>query len=504
MKIVFCYAQWTGEYGLFGHFAKRNSTWPPLNLALLAAVCRDAGHEAIILDGEALGWDADKLAKNAVKLSPDVIGFSAYSPFFHLSCDVAKIIKKIAPNIPIIVGGPHVTIVGSKVLEDHPEFDYGFLGEAELSLPEFLNFFPLRNLKLLYPPNALRGIMFRDQGKVINNGPRWLTETMMRRKDLGRTDDLDPLPLPARDLLPMKKYKLGTPKGRVNFTSIQSQRGCAWSCCFCASDEIKTKRVITKSAKRTVEEMKDIATRFPFVKHLYIVDDVLLFWPEHILEIVDRMDAEGINFTFESSTRANTVTEPLIKRLAKSGLIRLSFGLETIDPEMRVTMGKKVPIDDYPRANRICEEYGVEAMNSLMIGLPGETRETVKATLDWVAEQRDIKQANLAIAVPYPGTEFHRMAVAGEHGLELLSEDFSDYLRYGNAVTNVGDLKAQELIELQNAGFVQIYSKPWRWLPVFYKHGVFGFVLQMWRVLKLWTRSIRNAAQPFRVYPGKP
>jgi len=478
IKVLFAYPRWTGEYGLFGHFAKRNSTWPPLNLAQLGAVVEEAGHEAVIIDAEANGWDNEQLADKILEQKPDVVGFSAYSPFFHLSCDAASVIKRKNKNIPIIVGGPHVTIVKQKAFL--PQFDYGFLGEAEDSLKDFLQWYGSG-----FSGNEPSGVMRRVNNEIKEAVPRWITLDAMKKSDLGHNYPLDRLPLPARHLLPMEKYRLGTPRGRNNFTSLATQRGCYWSCIFCASDAIQTRRVIMKSPKRVVEEMKDVATRFPFITHLYIVDDVLLFWPEHILEIVDRMDAEGLRFTFESSTRANTVTEPLVKRLAKSGLIRLSFGLETIDPVMRVTMGKKVPIDDYPRANKICFEHGVEAMNSLMIGLPGETRQTVRNTIQWVSNQRDIKQANLAIAVPYPGTEFHRMAVGGEHGLELLSEDFSEYLRYGNAVTNVGDLKAQDLIELQNWGFVKIYGKPWRWGPVWKKHGIVGFILQLFRLIKL-------------------
>lgn len=240
-----------------------------------------------------------------------------------------------------------------------------------------------------------------------------------------------------------------------------------------------------KSPRRVVEEMADIRTRFPFIEHLYIVDDVLTLWPEHITEICDRMDAEGLKFTFESSTRANLVDDKLIARLAKSGLIRLSFGLETIDPKMRVTMGKKVPMEAYPEANRICARHGVEAMNSLMIGLPGETEETIRTTIEWVRNQRDIAQANVAIAVPYPGTEFGDWALEGSHGVQLLDQDFAKYLRYGNAVTKVGDLGPQDLIDWQNWAFVRIYSAPWRLLPVWHKHGLIGYLLQMWRVIKL-------------------
>ena len=150
-------------------------------------------------------------------------------------------------------------------------------------------------------------------------------------------------------------------------------------------------------------------------------------------------------------------------------MIRLSFGLETTDPDMRTTMQKKVPLEAYATANKICNKYGVEALNSMMIGLPGETRETIKSTLNWLRNAREVKQANFAIAIPYPGTVFNEMAVEGTHGVELMSKDFSEYLRYGSAVTKVGELTPQDLIDLQNEGFVSIYSSPWRWIPTWRK-----------------------------------
>lgn len=437
-----------------------------------------------------MGWKKERLAREAVASRPDIIGLTAYSPFFHLSADVAAEVKKLNPNIPIMVGGPHVTIMKEKAML--PQFDYGFMGEAEKSLPEFLDIFSgSRDF------GKMRGILFRCGKEIVNTGAAWLRDMTMRKSELGGKYPLDDIPLPARHLLPMEKYRLGTSNGRDHFTSIQTARGCPWTCIFCASDALKTTRYLMKSPKRVVEEMCEIVDNWPFIKHLYIVDDVLTFWPEHIIEICDRMDAEGLKFTFESSTRANLVSDKLIERLAKSGLIRLSFGLETIDPIMRVTMQKKVPIEAYAVANRICTKHGVEAMNSLMIGLPGETKETIQATLEWVAGQRDIKQANLAIAIPYPGTEFHEMAVSGNYGVELLSEDFSEYLRYGNAVTNVGDMTAQDLIDKQNEGFVMIYSKPWRWLPVWRKHGTLGYLLQMYRVWKLWRKKYFKRWFPF-------
>lgn len=500
MKIALLYPAWTGEYGLFGHFAKRSSTWPPLNLALLGAVTEQHGHETIIIDGEAEGLNRQKLAERVVALKPDVIGLTAYSPFFHLTADVAGSIKALNPDIPVIVGGPHITIMKEKAFL--PQFDYAFKGEAERALPQFLD-------SLQKSGDYPSGMLYRKGGEVIDTGePQWAAETAMKKTDLGKQHyPLDWLPYPARHLLPMKKYRLGTVTGgRSHFTSIQTARGCPWTCIFCASDALKTTRFIMRSPRTVVAEMREVADKYPYISHLYIADDVLTFWPEHITEICDRMDAEGLNFTFEGSTRANLVTDKLIARLAKSGLIRLSFGLETVDPVMRVTMQKKVPLEAYTTANKICERYGVETMNSLMIGLPGETRETIRSTIKWVRESREIKQANLAIAIPYPGTEFHDMAISGTHGVELLSEDFSKYMRYGSAVTKVGELTSQDLIDLQNEGFVSIYSAPWRWKPVWKKHGTIGFLMQMIRVFRLWKKRLLkwSPLQPFRTHPGVP
>lgn len=465
MKVCLLYPTWTGSYGLFAHFARRASTWPPLNLALLAAVLERKGHDVSIIDGEAEQLSLDEMVRTAVGRKPDLIGLTATSPFFHLSKAVAEAVKQAAPKIPVAVGGPHITIMKEKAF--FPAFDYAFVGEAEESLPQFLAEYEAgRDL------SAVGGLFYRRHGEIVSTGqPADITA-------------LDPLPFPARHLLKMPLYKLGTLKGRLPFTSIQTMRGCPWKCIFCASEALKTTEMRVRSPQSVVQEIKAVVEQFG-IRHFGIVDDVLTLWREHIVEICNLLDQEGLSITFEGSTRANLVDDELISRLAKSGLIRLSFGLETVDAAMRKTMKKQVPLEHYVRANRICNDYGVEALNSVMIGLPGETRETVKATLHFLRGAREVKQANFAIAVPYPGTEFHDMAVSGTQGVELKTQDFSEYRRYGSAVTKVGELTPEDLIELQNEGFVSIYSAPWRWKPMLKKHGLFGGSLMLFRVMRL-------------------
>lgn len=470
MKVLLLYPSWTGAYGLFGHFARRNSTWPPLNLALLAAIAERHGHDVTIMDGEAEQITLEAMVERAVASKPDVIGFTATSPFFHISKTVAEGIKRIAPQIPIVVGGPHVTIMKEEALL--PAFDYAFVGEAEESWPQFLN-----QLGQGREVSNVAGIIFRRNGKPVSTGqPADIT-------------DLDALPAPARHRLDMSRYKLGTLRGRLPFTSIQTMRGCPWKCIFCASEALKTTEMRVRSPRSVVNEMKQVVEQFG-TRHFYIVDDVMTLWKEHILEIAELITQEKLEITFEGSTRANLVEDEVIGRLVKSGLIRLSFGLETVDPEIRRTMKKQVPLEHYVKANGICNKYGVEALNSVMIGLPGETRDTVMATLTFLRNAREVKQANFAIAVPYPGTEFHELAVKGDKGVKLMTKDFSEYRRYGSAVTTVGDLSPRDLIDLQNEGFVSIYSAPWGWIPMLQKHGVIGGTLMLIRVARLLSQKL--------------
>jgi anaerobic magnesium-protoporphyrin IX monomethyl ester cyclase len=265
---------------------------------------------------------------------------------------------------------------------------------------------------------------------------------------------------------------------------IQTTRGCPWKCIFCASEDLNTTRILRRSPESVVAEMKEVVEQYG-IRHFFFVDDVLTLYDEHILKICDLIEKENLKVTWEGSTRANLIEDAQAKRMAECGLIRMSFGLETVDTEMRKTMNKKVPLKYYVEANRILNKYNIEAMNSVMIGLPGESEETVRTLLKFLSENRAIKQANLAIAVPYPGTEFYQIAAAGEQKITLHTDDFSQYRRYGTAVTTVGDLTPKDLVELQNEGFVRIYAAPWRWGPMYGKHGIIGFILMFVRIAQM-------------------
>jgi len=318
--------------------------------------------------------------------------------------------------------------------------------------------------------SSVKGILFRDKGQVKFTGAA------------DPIDDMDFIPLPARHLLKMDKYKLGTLHGTKNFTSIMFSRGCPFKCIFC-SNKVFGGRVRKRSVRSVVDEIKSVVSEFN-IRHFYFADDNLTLDRDYILKMCNLIEGENLPITFEGSTRANLVDEELISRLASIGLIRLSFGLETVDPEIRRTIKKEVPLESYTAAYRLTNKYGIETLDSVMLGLPGETRETIKKTLSYLRHARGIHQASFSTATPYPGTELYEMAKKGEHRLKLMTEDFSEYRRYGSAVMSVGDLSPDDLIRLQNDAFLSIYLAPWRIKPMVKRMGIVGALLTYSRLIR--------------------
>ncbi|MFC1917796.1 B12-binding domain-containing radical SAM protein [Chloroflexota bacterium] len=455
--------KWTTDYGLFGYFARKASIWPPLNLAILAAIAEKEGHEVRIIDGEAEDVSQSQMIQEVLVWKPDIIGMTIATPFYHIAVELAVGIKLAASHIPIVIGGAHITALREEALDS--SFDYGFIGEADYSWPVFLNLYE-RGKAI----SGVKGIIYRDNGEVRFPG------------EAVPVEDLDTVPLPARHLLKMDKYYIGTMRGNKNFTSIMFTRGCPFSCIFC-STQVSGKRLRKKSVRLLIDEIKSVISDFG-IRHFYFADDNLTIDRNYTLEMCDLIEQENLNITFDGSTRANLVDEELISRLAKCGLIRLSFGLESVNSEVRRIMRKEVPLDAYEKANKLVNKYDIECLNSVMIGMPGDTAETIQETLDYLRQAREIKQANCSIAMPYPGTELLEMAKRGDHGLKLETDNFASFRRYGSGVLSVGNLSSSDLIKLQNKAFVSIYAAPWRWKPMIKKSGIIGGLLTLSRVIK--------------------
>jgi radical SAM superfamily enzyme YgiQ (UPF0313 family) len=264
------------------------------------------------------------MVKQTWDFYPNLIGITATTPFYHIATELAHCLKCHLPDVPVAIGGPHITVLKEKAF--HAPFDYGFIQEADNSWQEFL-----RTMMYGRDPLEVRGILLRV------NGSAYCTAHALPCSDINQ------VPFPARHLLKNQLYRLGTLQGTKRFTTIMTVRGCPFECIFCSTN-VFGKDTRRRSPALVIEEMKWCVENIG-TQHFMFLDDTLTMHRKHMLDICDRMIAAKLPVTFEGSTRANLVDEALIARMAEAGLIRLSFGLESVDETIRETMKKNVPLE---------------------------------------------------------------------------------------------------------------------------------------------------------------
>lgn len=461
MKLSLIFPPWFTEFGDFQAAARKVSCFPPLNLCRIGAIAQKAGWQVQVIDAHVEGLSKEALLERVRDFHPDLIGLTAATPFFANAVELAKILRKDLP-VPLIMGGAHVSFYRERAFADC--FDHLVIGECETTFGNFLTRFAAGDRC----PDV-QGIMSRHDGQVFYLG------------DAPFLDDLDEAPLPDRGLLKNELYLLGTPRGTKRFSSIQMSRGCPFSCVFCASD-LHGKRMRYRSISNVMEELESALQQYG-AEHIYFNDDVWTLDKDYLFKLCDEIEKRELRFTFEGSSRANLWTENLARRLRSCGLLRVSFGLESADENVRRIIKKDVPLESYLTANRINNRLGIETINSVIIGLPGDTRAGVERTVRYLCSQRDIHHVTLNIAVPYPGTEMLKMAERGDHGLRLIEKDFSKFQRYGSVVMEVNDLTARDLLALQKTALLRIYACWWRWLPVLKRFGIRTVLLTALRVI---------------------
>lgn len=474
MKISLVFPAWCGSFGIYSRVAHKASSFPPLNLATVAALARQAGWEAQIVDAEVERLDDDAALRRVREFQPDLIGMTATTPFFHRIEEMARRFKSQL-DTPVIVGGQHVSILAEQAFPDC--FDYLFLGECESTFKDFLEKFSRRERV-----GGVPGLLARENGRIAR-GPA-----------APRLENLDDAPLPARDLLRNDLYFVGTPQGRKNYTSVQMTRGCPFRCVYCAND-LYGKRIRRRSLANVVGELEGIVNR-QGIRHVYFIDDTLTLDRNYVLGLCDEIERRNLRFTFEGSTRANCWDEELARRLKACGLVRISFGLESAVPEILKLIQKDVALESYVAANRINNRLGIETINSVMLGLPGDTRATIKQTVDFLCRARDIHHTTYGIAIPYPGTELYRMAENGLHGLKLVERDFSKYQRYASSVMEVNGMSPDELVRLQRAGLRRIYSCWWRIVPLVRRMGLLALIPPFVDIMRSWVASWFKPPRP--------
>ena len=442
MNILFIYPTYTEIYGNYKPAARIGVLYPPLGLSYLAATLERESHKVSIIDMEAELLKKEQLVKRIRKIKPDVIGISSTTPIHHNADELFRFIKKIDKNIITIAGGPHPTSILNKTLEQNKDIDMVVYGEGEKTIIELID-----KLEKKKEIKDVDGIIYRKGKEIKRTKPRELIQ------------DLDWLAFPAKHLLKQEIYVWSVPKkGIIPVSSIETTRGCPFKCSFCSQTIIFGNKMRERSVDDVIEEIKEIKNKHK-INHLIFYDDTLGLNKKRTIEMCERIIDEKLDITFEGMTRVNCVDEELIKKLKQAGLNRLSFGVESGNQNILNAVKKGINLKQIRNAYKLIDKHKIESRMSVVLGLPFETEKTIRKTIKFIKSLK-CYQAYINIGTPFPGTEYYEMAKQGYGGLKLLTDDWREYRRWGNAVINVNDLSKEDLIKWQKRALLEFYLRP--------------------------------------------
>lgn len=389
---------------------------PPLGVGYVAAAFLAAGAEVRIFDYIVRRYTREKLQGEIDAFQPDVVGATSVTLNFPTTAEILVEAKKHRPKVVTVMGGPHVSFTAAATLHAYPEIDLIVMGEGEETIGVLVN----AGFDLAALPR-IRGVAYRNNGTVKVNEPREFIP------------DLDSLPLPARHLLPLSRYRaLGYP------ISIITGRGCPYECIFCQGRRMVGKKLRRRSASLVVDEISMILSYG--IDRINIADDLFVSDRKKVREVCEEIQRRGLRFTWSAFARVNTVDRETLEIMKTTGCDSISFGVESGNPEMLARIKKRITLDQVRRAVSLCNEVGILAHTSFVVGLPGESPQTLEDTDKFASSLGSLYGYH--ILAPFPGTTV-REEVA-KYDLEILTDDWTQY-DASRAITRTSRLAPEDI-----------------------------------------------------------
>ena len=408
------------------------TTGPPLGLAYLASMVRDE-HDVRIVDSLAEDYNYGDVERIIKKYDPDVVGITSTTSMIPDAYVIAKIAKRYNENVKIVMGGPHVTFLPERTFQECPYIDFIVRGEGELTFRELID-----SLERDRDPSNILGLSINLRDKVRNNPPRPLIK------------DIDTIPMPSYDLLPMEKYQANG----VRFGTVMTSRGCPFNCAFCSSSLQFGKRWRGHSDSRVIEELKHLHEKYR-IREIEFLDDTFTLNKHRAIRIARRIVKEGLDISWSASSRVDTFTEEVAEAMKKSGCHTIYFGIESGSRKTLNFIGKGITPEQSISAVKKAKRHKLRALGSFVIGFPEETKEDIKKTIK-LSKKVGVDFAQFTIATPYPGTRLWKYASAKKL---ILTFDWRKYTTL-DPVMKLKNFTSQQITKLLQKAYVSFYLRP--------------------------------------------
>lgn len=341
---------------------------PPLGLLHIASYVRKHGHDPSVVDVTARKWTQQKAVDFTLSVNPDIVGLSAKTINVHNAARICDELRAKGFTGPIVLGGAHVTAVPAETLNRFQAFDYGVVGEGEVTFLELIE-----TLEQNGPVSNIRGVVWKSSlGEIVRNDPRPLIE------------DLDSLPLPAWDLLP--NFPEGYPHSaletkRLPAASVITSRGCPYQCTFCDTAIFGCK-LRQHSAEYTLNMIRHLRGTYG-IRDLMFLDDNLILDRKKLFTICDTMNEERMGLSWYCMGHAGILTEDRLKKIREAGCWFIELGIESGSDRILKLIKKNTTKAQVAEGVRRARNAGLKVKGNFIFGFPTETQETLEETIEF-------------------------------------------------------------------------------------------------------------------------
>lgn len=438
MKVLFVNPPW--EHGIRGirwaHTAKSGNYTPPVYLLYAAAIVQNSGHEVGFIDAVANALPEDEFIDKVMKHHPKMVVVSTSTPSIELDIRSIKSIKSATGAITVAVG-EIVTVLDLDIMSKCTNLDYIARGEFDYTILDIVN-----NYRDGNGGEKILGITYRQGEKTIRNQDRPLIQ------------DLDALPYPAYNLTDINLYHETIFKKLPAVTTVTS-RGCPFNCSYCLFPQrIFGRRFRARSAGNVVDEMEYIKYQMK-AKLVFFHDDTFSVDKKRVYDICKEIKNRKLQIKWDTLTRVDMVDRDLLEKMQDAGCVMIRYGVESSSEEILKNIRKGFSPKKVKEIFNITKDIGIETHATVMFGLPGETKETIRDTIDFVIEL-DPSFAQFSIATPYPGTDFFNWL---EQKGYLTTKNWSKYNGSCSAVIRTEELNPEDLEDALKLAYNKFYGR---------------------------------------------
>jgi len=430
----------------------RESLVPSLGLGSLAAYCLQKGIECEIIDLRLPHRTMVDVLESIRENRFLMVGITAFTTEIKSANAIAGIIKRYFPDIPIVVGGPHASIIPEETLLEFPDIDIVVIGEGEETLVHLID--TIKNRK--YEFESIDGIAYREGGKIKINP---LREPIA---------DINNLPFPAWNLFEVEYYNRIFP--------VSTSRGCPYGCYFCTPRYLgRTVRV--RGYRGVVDEIEWLVDRFG-ARRIQFADATFTLLRDDSRLLCEELIKRGLNrkIKWDCETRADSISFDLLQIMKKAGCEWVAFGVESGNERiLKEVVRKGETREEIREGVKMAKKAGLKVRCFFIIGHYTETIETIKDTIGFALDLNP-DAISFGLMVPNPGSFIRRLAEGGDRGMRILHNRWEDYQQFNYDCFELENIPLKELKRWQSRAYFTFYLhhpvKAWK---LFFSNSAYNY-----------------------------